>query len=90
MLNIENLDNADAVLKKLEMSGLGSYAGAVDYRISLDGEDYIGTTDDINLAVLRNGTGDRKQLFVEVEYRADAAINGPIDLDLFAKLELAK
>ena len=90
MLNIENLDNADAVLKKLEMSGLGNYAGAVDYRISLDGEDYIGTTDDINLAVLRNGTGDRKQLFIEVEYRADAAINGPIDLDLFAKLELAK
>lgn len=90
MINIVNPDNADAVLKKLELSGLGNYAGIIDYRISLDGEDYIGTTDDINLAVLRNGTGDRKQLFIEVSYPADAKISGPIDLDLFAKLELAK
>ena len=90
VINIVNPDNADAILDKLELSSLGQYAGIIDYRLTLDDEDYIGTTDDINLAVLRNGTGDRKQLFIEVEYRADAAISGPIDLDLFAKLELAK
>ena len=90
MINIVNPDNADAVLKKLELSGLGNYAGIIDYRISLDGEDYIGTTDDINLAVLRNGTTDRKQIFINVTYREDAKNIGPINLDLAAKLEFKK
>ena len=90
MINIVNPDNADAVLKKLELSGLGNYAGIIDYRISLDGEDYIGTTDDINLAILRNGTTDRKQIFINVTYREDAKNIGPINLDLAAKLEFKK
>ncbi len=89
VINIVNPDNADAILNKLELSSLGQYAGIIDYRLTLDDEDYIGTTDNINYAILRNGTGDRKQLFIQVDYPADAKISGPVDLDLFAKLEFA-
>ncbi|MBR5418700.1 hypothetical protein IK110_00380 [Candidatus Saccharibacteria bacterium] len=90
MMNVVNLDNTEAILKKLEMSDLGRYRDVIEYRIMLDDEDYIGTTDDINLAILRNGTTDRKQIFINVTYREDAKNIGPINLDLSAKLVFSK
>ena len=42
------------------------------------------------LAILRNGTTDRKQIFINVTYREDAKNIGPINLDLSAKLVFSK
>ena len=80
IINIANYGSDNEILDKITMSGLPEeLAGKVDFRVSLSGEDYIGTTDGISLAVLR-GDINRQQMFVTVSSQV------PVSLDLSVAL----
>lgn len=75
VINIVNSGSNDELLKSIIMEGLpAELAGAVDFRVTLSGEDYIGTTEDINLAFLR-GELNRQQMFISVEAREVVNLN---------------
>jgi len=81
VINIVNNGSEDELLKSIVMEGLpAELANAVDFRVTLSGEDYIGTTDNINLAFLR-GELNRQQMFVSVEARE------AVDLGLSVAIE---
>ena len=86
VLNIVNTGNVDEILDEIQMTELDPQtAELVDYRISFDEEDYIGTSYNIG-SIINRGSANRKQLFVTVEYKADAKNAGPLDLNLATRL----
>ena len=85
VLNLVNNGSDHELLQKIIMEGLApELRDQVDFRVTLNGEDYIGTTEDINLAVLRNEL-NRQQMFVSVNSRAPA----PLDLNLSVALDFS-
>ena len=69
------------LLQKIILEGLPpELASVVDFRVSLNNEDYIGTTENINLAVLR-GELNRQQMFVTVNSRAAVDLNLSVTID---------
>ena len=85
VLNLVNNGSDNELLQKIIMEGLGpELRDQVDFEVSLNGEDYIGTTENINLAVLR-GELNRQQMFVSVTSRASA----PFDLNLSVALDFS-
>jgi hypothetical protein len=87
MINIVNDGNIDEYIKQVNMSVLGAnIADYVDYHLTLDDEDYIGTSYNTGVYV-GEGEENRKQLFISVEYKADAPNIGPLNLDLSASLD---
>ena len=87
MINIVNDGNIDEYVKQVNMSSLdANIADYVDYHLTLDDEDYIGTSYNTGVYV-GQGEENRKQLFISVEYKADAPNIGPLNLDLSASLD---
>lgn len=81
VVNIVNKGSDNELLQKIIMEGVPSeLANLVDFRVTLNGEDYIGTTEDINLAFLR-GELNRQQMFITVESKVS------VDLDLSVAIE---
>jgi hypothetical protein len=89
MVNIVNNSNVTEMLSKIEMSELSEeQAKLIDFRVSFDDEDYIGTSYDINTVFARGESG-RKQMFITATYKEDAPDMGAQDLDLSVGLEFA-
>lgn len=87
LINIVNSGNVDEVLSEIQMSEISEeLAPYVDYRLTLEDEDYVGTSYNQSL-VFEPGSSMRKQLFIMVEYKEDAPNIGPINLDLSAALK---
>ena len=85
VINIVNRGNVADVLAEIDMSELDEkYADIVDYRLTFNDEDYIGTSYGVNTAI-NYGENNREQLFITVTYK-DGQDVGPIDLDLSAGL----
>ena len=88
-INIVNNSNVTEYLSQINMSKLDEkVADKIDYRITFDDEDYIGTSYDIDKNINR-GNSARKQMFITVTYK-DGKNAGPIDLDLSAGLVFAE
>lgn len=89
MLNIVNNGNIIETIDQITMNGLDeSLADYVDFRLSYDDEDYIGTSYNVDSDINLGETG-RKQLFVTVTYKEDAKNIGPLNLNLSAGLVFA-
>ena len=85
-LNIINRGNVDELLTEIDMASLDeSLADYVDYRVTFEDEDYIGTSYDVDTQI-KPGINNRKQMFVTVRYKADAQNIGPLNLNLTAGL----
>ena len=81
VINLVNRGSDNELLQKIIMEGLPlELSSLVDFRISLNNEDYIGTTENMNLAVLR-GELNRQQLFVTVTSQVPVDLNLSIALD---------
>ena len=86
LINIVNKGNVDEVLDEIQMSKIDrSIADSIDYRITFNDEDYIGTSYDVATAINRGQIGSR-QLFIQLSYKEDAQNIGPLDLDISTKL----
>lgn len=86
LINIVNKGNVEEILDEIQMSKIDpAIADSVDYRISFNDEDYIGTSYDIATAINRGQIGSR-QMFIQLSYKEDAKNISPIDLDISAKL----
>lgn len=89
VINIVNNSNVTEYLSQINMSKLDEkVADKIDYRITFDDEDYIGTSYDIDKNINRSNSA-RKQMFITVTYK-DGKNAGPIDLDLSAGLVFAE
>jgi hypothetical protein len=83
VINIVNNGNVNEKLTQLKMTELSpELASKVDFRLSYEGEDYIGSSYGIN-DVIGRGQGARKQLFITVNAKE------AVDLDLSAELVFA-
>lgn len=81
VLNLVNKGSDNELLQKIILEGLPpELANVVDFRVSLNNEDYIGTTENINLAVLR-GELNRQQMFITVNSRAAVDLNLSVTID---------
>ena len=90
VINIVNHGNVSEILDEIDMTKLDdAVADKVEYRISYDDEDYIGTSYNIGSPIYR-GEAARKQMFITVSYKKDAVDTGAIDLDLSAGLVFAE
>ena len=86
MINIGNYGNVDELLTKISMTELDeNLSQYVDYRLTLNGEDYIGTSYDVNYDFKGNTTA-REQLFLVAKYKDNAPNVGPLKLNLSAGL----
>ena len=89
VINIVNHGNVAEVLKEIDMTALDeSVADKIDYRLTFNDEDYIGTSYGINSAI-NYGEYNREQLFITVTYK-DGPDAGAVDLDLSAGLVFAE
>ena len=89
VINVVNKSNVTEILDQIKMSPLAdSVKDKVDYRITFDDEDYIGTSYEVN-GTINRGESARKQMFITVTYK-DGKNAGPIDLDLSAGLVFAE
>ena len=89
VINVVNNTDANELIDRINMSMLDdNNVDKIDYRITFDDEDYIGTSYDVN-KVINRGEAARKQLFITVTYKEDAEDSGPADLNLFAELVFA-
>ena len=83
VINIVNNGNVNEKLTQLKMTELSpELASKVDFHLSYEGEDYIGSSYGIN-DVIGRGQGARKQLFITVNAKES------VDLDLAAELVFA-
>lgn len=89
VINIVNKSNVTELLSQINMSPLAdSVKDKIDYRITFDDEEYIGTSYNVD-GTINRGKSARKQMFITVTYK-DGANAGPIDLDLSAGLVFAE
>ena len=89
VINVVNKSNVTEILEQINMSKLDdSVKDKIDYRITFDDEDYIGTSYEIGSNINR-GESARKQMFITVTYK-DGKDAGPIDLNLSAGLVFAE
>lgn len=81
VLNLVNNGSENELLQRIILEGLPpELADLVDFRVTLNADEYTETTENINLAVLR-GELNRQQLFMTVTSRAS------VDLDLSVTLD---
>ncbi len=89
MINIVNDDLTDGIISEIVLSELDEdIAPYVDYYLSFDGQDYIGTSYNVNSLISRGANG-RKQMFINVVYKDNSQNVGPINLDLSAGFRVA-
>lgn len=89
VINIVNNSNVTEVVDQIVMSALDEkVADKIDYRVTFNDEDYIGTSYEVGVPINR-GSSASKQMFVTVTYK-DGEDSGPIDLDLSAGLVFAE
>ena len=80
VINLVNKGSDNELLQKIVLEGVpAELADIVDFHVTLNADDYFGTTENINLAVLR-GELNRQQVFVTATSRA------AVDLDLSVTL----
>lgn len=89
VINIVNHGNVAEILNEIDMTALdAAVADKIDYRLTFDDEDYIGTSYGVS-NIINYGEMNRKQLFITVTYK-DGLDAGAIDLDLAASLVFAQ
>lgn len=90
VINIVNHSNVTEIVDQIRMSVLDEkIADKIDYRVTFDDEDYIGTSYEVGVPINR-GESARKQMFITVSYKDDAKDDGPVDLNLSAGVAFAE
>lgn len=86
VINIVNKGNTAETLSEIQMSQIApELADYVDYRISFNDEDYIGTSYGVDTVINRGQVG-RRQLFITLSYKENAQNIGPLDINISAGL----
>ena len=89
-IHIVNKGNVSEILSEIKMNELdASIADYIDYRISFEGEDYIGTSYNVNTFIGRGQVG-RRQMFITATYKEDAPNVGPLNTKIIAGLKFEK
>lgn len=81
VVNLVNNGSDNELLQKIILEGLPpELADVVDFRVTLNVDEYTETAENINLAVLR-GELNRQQLFVTVNSQVSADLNLSVSLE---------
>ena len=90
MINIVNTGNVPEVLSQIKMNELDqSIADHIDFHISFEDEDYIGTSYNVNAYIGRGQVG-RRQMFIAATYKEDSQDIGPLSFKISTGLVFEK